>query len=63
MTNPLITAALAMPKTHQVVVKFPDGTAHTHGTRNEATAQNYAAHMRFRGAISVVVSKIEVVTS
>lgn len=60
MTNPLITAALAAPKTHKVVVTHADGTVHTHETRNEASAENYAAHMRFRfgNTAAIVVSKI-----
>lgn len=59
MTHPLIAAALAMPKTHKVVATFADGTVHTHETRNEASARNYAEHMRFRGCVSAVVSKLE----
>ena len=60
MTHPLIAAALAMPKTHKVVVTYADGTTHEHATRNEASAQNYAQHMifRFGKAASVTVERI-----
>lgn len=58
-THPLIAAALAMPKTHRVVTTQPDGAVHEHETRNLASAQNYAEHMRFRFKVaSVVVSEI-----
>lgn len=60
MTNPLITAALAMPKTHKVVVTYEDGTTHVHATRNEASAQNYAAHMRFRFGKTATVEVIPI---
>lgn len=42
MTHPLILAALAMPKTHQCVTLFADGTSHIHETRSERTAEMYA---------------------
>lgn len=42
MTHPLITAALAMPNTHQCVTKYSDGTTRSHRTRSEQTAENYA---------------------
>jgi hypothetical protein len=58
MTHPLILAALAAPKTHKVVATHANGSTHTHETRNEASAINYADHMRFRGAVSVTVEKI-----
>jgi hypothetical protein len=59
-THPLIAAALAMPKTHKVTVTFADGKVHEHETRNEASAQNYAQHMRYRcgKTASITVSKI-----
>jgi hypothetical protein len=42
MDHPLITAALAMPITHNVVTTYADGAIRTHGTRNAAAAENYA---------------------
>jgi hypothetical protein len=59
MTEQLLARIAAMPHTHKVTVIQEDGTTHEHTTRNEASAQNYAEHMRFRGAVSVVVGKIE----
>lgn len=38
----MIAAALAMPNTHAVVTRFADGTERRHGTRNLASAENYA---------------------
>lgn len=40
--NPLIAAALAAPKTHQVVTTYADGHQRIHETRNERTAEMYA---------------------
>ena len=58
MTHPLIAAALAMPKTHRVITINADGSTHTHETRNEASARNYAEHMKFRGCVSAIVERI-----
>jgi hypothetical protein len=54
--HPLITAALAMPKTHRVTVTHGEGFTHEHETRNEASAQNYAQHMQFRFGKSATVT-------
>lgn len=45
-TNPLIAAALAMPKTHRVVTTYADGTTRQHETRNLASAENHAVGER-----------------
>lgn len=50
-TNQMLTRIAAMPHTHKVVVTFKDGTVHEFTTRNLASAENYAAHMRFKGAV------------
>lgn len=42
MTNALIAAALAMPKTHQVVTTYADGRVRTFATRSKLTAENHA---------------------
>lgn len=41
-THPLIIAALAMPKTHVVVVTYADGTERRFETRSEASANTHA---------------------
>lgn len=46
MTHPLIAAALAMPKTHEVVTAYADGTERRFGTRNPASAENHAVGER-----------------
>lgn len=56
MTHPLIAAALAMPKTHKVVTTLVNGQVIEHETRNEASAQNHAEHMRFRFGKTAVVT-------
>lgn len=60
-TEQMLARIAAMPHTHKIVVAQADGTTHEHTTRNEASAQNYASHMRFRfgKTVSVTVSKIE----
>ena len=40
--NPLIAAALAMPKTHVVISTYADGKEYRHETRSAATAENWA---------------------
>lgn len=40
--HPLITAALAAPKTHKVVTTYADGTAKSFETRSLASAENHA---------------------
>lgn len=40
--HPLITAALAVPKTHKVVTTYANGATREHLTRSEATAEMYA---------------------
>ena len=40
--HPLITAALAAPKTHKVVTTYQSGAVKEHETRSEATAEMYA---------------------
>lgn len=47
-TEALLSRIAAMPHTHKVTVKHADGKIHEHTTRNEASAQNYAEHMRFK---------------
>lgn len=42
MHHPLITAVLAMPKTHKCVSLYADGSEHVHPTRSERTAEMYA---------------------
>lgn len=54
-TAEMIAAKLAMPMTHKVVAKLADGTVHTHPTRSEGAAKNYADHMRFCGATAIEV--------
>ena len=46
MTHPLIAAALAMPKTHEVVTTYADGTVKRFLTRNLASAENHAVGER-----------------
>ena len=46
MTHPLIAAALAMPKTHEVVTTYADGTLKRFLTRNLASAENHAVGER-----------------
>jgi hypothetical protein len=46
MEHPLITAALAAPKTHKVVTTYADGATREHLTRSEATAEMYAVGER-----------------
>jgi len=46
MTHPLIAAALAMPKTHEVVTTYADGTVKRFPTRNLASAENHAVGER-----------------
>lgn len=43
MTHPLIVAALAMPKTHKVVMTYADGSKRVHETRNAASAETHAS--------------------
>lgn len=45
-THPLIAAALAMPKTHEVVTAYADGTERRFGTRNAASAETHAVGER-----------------
>lgn len=40
--NPLIAAALAMPKTHAVVSTYADGSTYRHETASLAQAENWA---------------------
>jgi hypothetical protein len=40
--HPLISAALAAPKTHRVVTIYADGRTKIHETRSLVTAENYA---------------------
>jgi hypothetical protein len=44
--HPLIAAALAAPKTHNVVTTYADGTVKTFPTRNLASAENHAVGER-----------------
>lgn len=60
MTHPLIAAALAMPKTHKVITTHADGRVMEFETRNEASAENHAAHMRFRCGKSVTVTVLKI---
>ena len=46
--NPLIAAALAAPKTHQVVTTYADGRVRRFPTRSLVTAQNHAVIDRRR---------------
>ncbi len=46
MTNPLITAALAMSKTHAVVTTYADGRVRRFDVRSEAAAENHAVGER-----------------
>lgn len=60
-TEQMLARLAAMPKTHKVTTTLADGKVLEHETRNEASAQTHAGHMRFRfGKTAVVtVSKIE----
>lgn len=44
--NPLVEAALAMPKTHCVLTLYEDGSVCRHETRNEASAEMFAIGQR-----------------
>lgn len=44
--NPLIAAALAMPKTHGVLTTFADGTTRRFDTRSEKSAEMHATGER-----------------
>jgi len=54
MQHPLITAALAMPKTHKCVSLYADGAEHVHETRSMQTAENYAVMMRRRIGLDLI---------
>jgi hypothetical protein len=41
-THPLISAALAAPKTHKVVTTFADGRTREQETHSAASAENHA---------------------
>lgn len=58
-TEQMLARIAAMPHTHKLVTIHND-EAHEHTTRNAASAENYAQHMRFRfgKTASVTVSKI-----
>lgn len=47
-TLALIAKIASLPKTHKVCVVQGDGTVHEHLTHSQASAENYATHMRFR---------------
>ncbi|MDI1263877.1 MAG: hypothetical protein PS018_11530 [bacterium] len=57
-TADLIARIQALPKTHKVVTRWPDGTETRHESHSAAGANNYADHMRFRGAVSATVTEI-----
>lgn len=57
-TEQMLARIAAMPHTHKVVATFESGPVHEHTTRNLASAENYAAHMKFRGAVKVEVVKL-----
>lgn len=59
-TGQMIAVRLAMPKTHKVVTTHADGVVRVHETRNLASAQNYAQHMRFRFGVLASVA-VEVI--
>ncbi len=60
-TEQMLTRIAAMPHTHKVLTTLADGRMLEHTTRNVASAENHAQHMRFRfgKTASVTVSKIE----
>lgn len=58
-TEQLLARIVAMPHTHKVVTAQADGRSHEHTTRNLASAENYAQHMKFRfPQATVTVSEI-----
>lgn len=46
--HPLVSAALAMPKTHAVVTTYECGKVRTFETRNLASAETYAVGERHK---------------